>query len=114
MRIVDLKTFRAMPKGIIAAKYEPCVFGELFVKGATIEGNNDFFLAYLTNEIDYDDLDDRHNQLDACANGTPIKMIFDEYIRDGCFDDDQMFAVWDRSDIEGLISTLTRSLSVCP
>lgn len=35
MRIVDRKTFLAMPIGTVFSKYEPCVFGNLCIKGET-------------------------------------------------------------------------------
>ena len=109
MKIVDLKAFRDLPEGTIASKYDPCIFGDLFIKGRTMEV--DFILTYLTNEIEANSSDERFDKLDACEKGESVAMSFDESMRDGCFDDDQLFAVWDKPDIEGLIATLTTSLS---
>lgn len=108
MKIVDLKTFRALPEGTIAAKYEPCVFGDLFVKGETWEV--DFILAYLTNEIDASSSDDMMDKMDRAEAGEAVPMSFEEYMRDGLFEDGQLFAVWEKADVEGLIAKLTTCL----
>ena len=109
MKIVDLETFRAMPTGTIASKYEPCVFDDLFAKGDTLQ--HDFCLEYLTNEIDAISTEDMTDKLFAAQeSGISVPMSFDEIMRDGCFEDKQLFAVWEREDVERLMSKLATCL----
>jgi len=111
MKIVDLPTFQTLSEGTIAAKYKPCVFGDLFIKGESSE--DDFVLTYITTEIDCDGTDDFYDKLnDARKNNTSVSMSFDESIRDGRFKDDQLFAVWEKTDVENLIAKLTDCLEV--
>ena len=37
MKIVNLETFKLLPIGTVFMKYEPCIFGDLQVKGDTLE-----------------------------------------------------------------------------
>jgi len=111
MKIVDLTTFKTLSEGTIATKYEPCIFGDLFIKGASWE--DDFVLTYITTEIDCDGTDDFYDKLnDALKNNTSVPMSFKESIRDGRFNDNQLFAVWEKTDVEGLIAKLTDCLEV--
>ena len=43
---------------------------------------------------------------DALENGTSLDMDFRCSGRDGCFEKDQLFAVWEKKDVEMLISRL--------
>lgn len=105
MKIVNLKSFRALPSGTLFLKYEPCVFGELQVKGDTWE--YDFLCGEMAAPIDANSSDDYGNKLDdAMENGTSVALDFDCYGRDGCFDDNQLFAVYEKEDMEKLISKL--------
>lgn len=108
MRIVNLATFRAMPEGTIFMKYEPCIFDTLSVKGETWE--HDWTYANISYEIESTDSGDFAAKLeDAERNPSmSIPMDFDCYGRDGCFEDDQLFAVYDKADIEGLIAKLLK------
>jgi hypothetical protein len=48
---------------------------------------------------------------DAAENGVSIAMDFDTSMRDGLFEDGQLFAVYERADIEALIARLQRCLA---
>lgn len=105
MRIVDLKTFRTMPEGTVFMKYEPCCFDELCVKGRTLE--NDFLYADIVGEIEAESSDEFSAKLTAAENTfASIPMDFNCYTRDGCFDPKQLFAIYEKQDIEGLIAKL--------
>jgi len=111
MKIVDLKTFRSLPCGTIAMKYEPYDFDILFVKGETWEC--DFFLAYLTDEIDCNDLSDFIDKLTlAEEKGISVPMSFEKTMRDGLFEKKQLFAIWEKEDIQGLINKLKECLGI--
>jgi len=106
MKIVDRKTFLALPEGTVFAKYKPCVFEALSIKGET--WGNDFLVQYIDTALSADEAD---NLLyGAAETGASLPMDFDCLSRDGCFDDDQLFAVWERADVEALIARLVRTL----
>lgn len=107
MKIVDLKTFRELPAGTICMKYKPCVFGDLFVKGDTLE--HDFLLEYITNEIDANDSDEFFDKLFvAQKTGCSVSMDFDVTMRDVLFlshakpQTEEQAGVWKRL-IEGTL-----------
>jgi len=109
MRIVNLKTFRSLPINTLAMKYEPCIFGDLFVKGETWE--HDFLLENITNEIESGSSDDMTDKLFmAEKKGDSVKMNFDAIRRDGMMEDRQLFAIWEKEDIKGLIAKLNKCL----
>ena len=109
MRILNLTEFRALPAGTVFMKYTPCIFDDLSVKGGVLE--SDFFYENITCELDCTGSDDRTDKLfSAAETGESLLMDFDCCSRDGCFDDDQLFAVYDRRDVEMLIDKLGRCL----
>jgi hypothetical protein len=111
MRIVDRKTFLAMPAGTLYFKYAPCYFEDFAIKARTV-------ISPSTGEmIDwwYQDLDSSatpegvdyigwvSNQIDA---GNAVPLDFNTEDRDGFFDQDQLFAVWDEAEVQALIDRL--------
>ena len=110
MKIVNLKTFRSMPEGTVFMKFEPCIFGSLCVKAGTME--SDFVAASLTDEIDANDSVEMADKLFAAMQdpNLSIPVYFEAYSRDGMFEDDQMFAVYEKADIEGLVKKLSECL----
>ncbi len=110
MKIVDLQTFKAMPEGTVFMKFEPCIFGDLCVKAETME--RDFVAASLTDGIDASDSGEMADKLFAAMKDPDlsISMDFEAYSRDGMFEDDQMFAVYEKADIEGLVKKLSECL----
>lgn len=110
MKIVNLETFRKMPPNTLFAKYQPCVFEELEIKGETWE--HDFLVsANLSSAIkcsgsaEFGELLDR-----AERTGESLVMDFESEGRDGCFEKDQLFAVWEEADVRALIERLKRCL----
>ncbi|WP_219097616.1 hypothetical protein [Pseudomonas sp. UMAB-40] len=114
MRIVDRKTFLAMPEGTVFAKYDPSIIREPMVKFESIPGHGelvDFRYASLTDQVDCSGSLERDHIMDAAEeNGTPFALHFNTSSRDGLFDADQLFAVWERADVEGLIARLQSAL----
>ena len=107
MKIVNLKEFKKLPEGVLFMKYEPCYFEDLQAKGETLE--HDFLSQNITYSIDCSGSDDFSTKLfESEEIGSDILMDFDCTDRDGCFDDNQLFAVYDRRDIEMLINKLNR------
>ena len=109
MRIVDRETFLAMPEGTVFAKYQPSVFEHLSIKGETI--GNDFYYQQIVDAVEAPNSDRWAALLDESqVSGRELEMDFETQGRDGCFDDDQLFAVFSKQDVAQLIDRLKRCL----
>jgi len=112
MKIVNLKTFLAMPAGTVYSKFEPCIFGELCIKEESL--SNDWFYQDIADAIDVNDSGEFGEILcRASGTGESIPMNFECLGRDGCFEDGQMFAVFERDDVVALIKRLDETIA-CP
>jgi len=106
MKIVDLMTFLTMPAGTLFSKYQPCVFDNFCIKGDNI-GEMDFGYQDLVGAVDGKYEGEVAFLLeDSQYNGTSVPLDFDCGSRDGCFDEKQLFAVWELKDLEQLIARL--------
>lgn len=109
MKIVDRKTFLFMPPETVFCKYFPCVFEEMRIKLDTF--GDDFTYQGVIGEIEchsgYERIDDLFRSIET---GESLTMCFDDVSRDGCFDEDQLFAVLERQDVANLISRLAKAL----
>lgn len=114
MRIVNRETFMALPAGTLYAKYVPCMFESLSIKGDTIYHDGkaiDWFCQQIADAVDAKDSGEWGNLLEESElTGKELAMDFECEGRDGCFEDDQLFAVWSRQDVAQLIDRLTRTL----
>jgi hypothetical protein len=115
MRIVDRATFLAMGQ-VLFSKYEPINFGELMIKtGSRMPVSSsdagDFFATDITctNIVNARNSNDVFDILSLAAEDSTmsIPLQFSDTTRDGLFDKDQKFAVWERQDVEALIDRLT-------
>ena len=106
MKIINLTEFRAMPEGTVFCKYQPCCFGELEIKGETWE--HDFICASLTGVIESEGSDDMMNKLDQYEKSKEsFKLDLEYYGRDGLYEDNQLYAIYEKSDIQQLVNKLT-------
>lgn len=116
MKIIKRPEFLALPANTVFAKYEPCILGDLMIKGDSCGGHPpvDFFYrdVVAVESSGSDELMDL--MLRAPETGESFPLDPDGTSRDGCFDDDQLFAVMDADDIEGIIGMLQECLApVC-
>lgn len=114
MLIVDRAKFLALPAGTLFSKYEPCVFGGLMIKGDSIffDGGNDFWCQQIADAIDANDSGEFADKLiDAQENGASVGLDLDCQMRDGLFDHDQLFAVWEPHDVAQLIERLQAAMN---
>lgn len=110
MKIVNLKAFLAMPVGTVFCKYEPCFIEALKIKGENC-GERDFFYQDIASSIDSRDSGEFSELLDRSqATGSEVLFDFDCETRDGCFQDDQLFAVWSTDDVRSLIARLHQAI----
>ena len=71
----------------------------------------DFFYSNITYELDCTGSDDFADKLfEAEENKSSVNTDFNTVGRDGCFSDDQLFAVYEKEDVERLMGKLSDSL----
>jgi hypothetical protein len=99
MKVVDRKTFLMLPAGTIYCKGVRWAFESVSVKGDTM--GNDW--AYLNPA--WPDADDSGAAFDALEKSLSDGSSFPSetaYGRDGCFDDDAVFLIFERDDLAAL------------
>ena len=111
MKIVNRKTFLSMPEGTVFSKYEPCIFGNLMIKGETTKSGNDFWAQGITGAIKSDSSEERFDILLAKGKtGESIEMDFECEGRDGLYGEEELFAVWEIRDVKALVKRLEEAL----
>ena len=111
MKILVRSEFLALPAGTVFSKYEPYAFGDLSIKGGTIQPDSDFFYQQLTDSVECSSSDELRKILSsAVSSGSSIELDLYSTSRDGEFKKNQLFAVWERRDVERLISRLQETL----
>lgn len=103
MKIVDLKTLLSMPIGTIFQKAKPCVLDGVEIFQGRI-GESDFcstHLNFLPGQSGIDDMFDY---------GASVPLDFEDAIRDAAHRHEQLFAIWERDDVQALIAQLAKTL----
>jgi len=96
-----------MPKGTIFSKYEPCIFNGLMIKDATIEF--DYFYQDLIGNIDANSTGDFFDKCEAAKNKS-VELDFNCTARDGLYEKNQLFAIYEKKDVENFIERLQETL----
>lgn len=109
MKIYTRAEFLKLPEGTIFAKGKPWFFDTLSVKGETCP--YDFLCRELVN-IESSGSDQRVDRLDEMLEAGASYPIEDAYGRDGCFDDDDLFLVYEKADLEELRNVINVALEV--
>ena len=109
MRVLNRKDFLALPADTIYAKGQPWAFTGLRIKGDTI-GINDW--AYLDPAwVSANDSGEASCRLDEMLGAGASYPMEEDYGRDGCFDEDEVFLVFERTDLEKLRGMIDAALS---
>jgi hypothetical protein len=108
MRIYKRADFLKLPEGILFCKGKPWYWGTLHVKGKSLK--NDFI------DLDLCWIDDENNDDDPIMtgmleNGDSASMNT-AYGRDGCFDDEDIFLVFEKPDLEELRGIIDNALQI--
>ena len=107
MRIVNRKEFLAMPSRTMYCKYKCMgIFGDLCIKYQSLE--NDWYYLTLADFDDCNDSVEFVNKLDQMEKDSKVSypLNCDTTARDGLFEDDEMFMVYDDSDVMRMIKLL--------
>jgi len=101
MKVVDRKTFLSMPENTVFARYKFERLMELGIKCET--RGEDFLYQDLGFSIDCDFAEDIENALNT---DKIFRYDFSTVDRDGRFELDAIFVVWDKEDVQSLINRL--------
>lgn len=103
MKIINKEEFLQLPEGTVFLEFKPYVFGDFKIKGETI--GRDYLEVDLNNV--FLDVDDTVTAIDeALITNSSFDVNFNVYNRNGMFDDEQMYAVYEQNEIEKLIAVL--------
>ncbi|EKK7713488.1 hypothetical protein PO816_000328 [Cronobacter dublinensis] len=115
MRIVDRKTFLSLPPNTVysishwTANTCSTSITDLLIKGDTV-ANSDYYEQAIP-DFDFEDIDEKFEAVErAIQEGKSIRTDFRVETRNSMFDEEQMYAVWEREDIVGLIERLKECL----
>ena len=105
MKIVNRTEFLQLPKGTLYSRYKPCYIEDLQIKGDT--WTNDWLYQDLIGNLACNDSNEYHDYLQEAENtDCSLGLDFNCLERDGLYDEEQMFAVYEKEDIQGLINAL--------
>lgn len=121
MRIVDRATFLTLPAGTVYAKWgsagegatkeQDLTHDEVAVKGETVAGVDWVVLDLLAWPEDCSNSFEWADAMHAAINGKPTAPLdIGEGGRDGFFDQEQLFAVFDRVEVERLVALFRNCL----
>ena len=100
-----------LPIGTVWSYYEPSCFRELNIKASDLsEWENDFLFDPLIGEIENKGSDDFSIKCDKMEGGESFPMDFDQTGREGLFDQEQLFAIYEEEDVKKLVARLQKTL----
>lgn len=114
MRIYRRKDFIALPAGTLFCKGKPWYFENLQVKGDTwrFSGGGTEFGNRQLQWIAAHDSGDAGDRLDAMLETGASFPLEDAYGRDGCFDEDDLFLVYEKADLEEMAAVIRQAIAV--
>lgn len=109
MKILDRKQFLALPSGVLYSKFRYSIMEGLYIKYDTTAGgdwvNVSLIDSPLTFTGDYSDMDEIYEK--SHKEGTSFELDYEATARDGLYEDEQLFAVYEKEDFVKLITFLS-------
>ena len=116
MKIVNKTEFYSLPEGTLYSDYEPCIFTSIKVKQSTLYNEDkpiDFIYESLIGNINAESSSRFVDMLDdAEKNKTSLPLDFECSERDGLYEESQLFAIYEKQDLENFIQKLESLRSV--
>ena len=131
MKIVSRDELMKMPVGVFYAEYEPCVFGEICIKDETTYASiedSDYIYGrgidkprvdkkrpidwYQTPVISLGCSDEWDSKTRDGEAGKSFNIDLYNIGRDGCFDDNQLYAVFEKEDLTQLMEKISFALEI--
>jgi hypothetical protein len=106
MRIVSRAELMSMPEGTVYSNFEPDIFSGLHVTGGPC-GPDFLTCSLLTQFVGEDSSEHFHAICDRLVKGESVPLEFGEsFGREGLFDHEMVYAVWEKSDLNRLADLL--------
>jgi hypothetical protein len=106
MKIIGRKQFLLLPSGILYRKYEPCITYDFCVKKDVVNEGDFYYTPF--DAIDCENLQQRCELFEKYReDGCNFEFDYEIECRDGEFEDDQLFIIYEEKDILQLIDKLT-------
>lgn len=100
-----------MPKGTVYSYYEPCFFRELEIKADAPQNyDNDWLFDSLVGAVKSSGSGDFEEKCTKMELGESVEVDFEYTGRDGMFEDKQLYAVYEKADVEKMITRLQKAL----
>src|SRR6185503_20635672 len=103
MKIVNKQEFYKLPAGTLFSFYEPCIFTGINIKGKTIQDMEkpiDFFYKSLIGNVSANHTGEFLDILStANENKNEFKLDFITSSRDGIFDEESLYAIYNTNEI---------------
>jgi len=111
MKVYNRKDFMALPEGVIFCKGKPWYWETLCVKGDTLTSD---FLDTCLQSIEAHDSGEQCNRYDRMLELGESYPMNDSCGRDGCFDDEDLFLVYEPDDLMQLITIFSHAMVITP
>jgi hypothetical protein len=115
MKLLNRKEFLKLPEGTLYAKYYQDIFDDICVKDASIGVDEEIGVFYTMPLINISDdaFDNDHaDASDSFVKTKQCELDFDCYGRDGFFDEDQLFAVFEAKELSEMTKILQTALKL--
>ena len=109
MKIYKYKEFKKLPIGTLFSYYKHCSFRDIFIKESSKDyGDIDFMYSSIVGAIEDESSEDFVDKCEKMENGESVSVDFDSVEREGLFDEEQLYAVYEKEDVEKLIDRLNK------
>jgi len=106
MKIINKQEFLKLPEDSLYSEYKPCIISGLFIKGGTWDfgdSPSDYIELNLIENIDCESSEEYN---DILLYRKEFKIDYEGGGRNGFFDNEQQYVLYDKEDIQSLINTL--------
>ena len=101
-----------LPIETVFSYYEPTCFRELNIKVSDLsEWETDFLFDPLVGQIKTISSDDFSDKCERMEKGESLPMDFEFTGREGLFDKEQLFAIYEKEDVKKLIIRLQKTIN---
>lgn len=110
MKIINRKQFLEIPEGTIYSKFDPYIIDGLYIKNESL--GNDWYYQDLINSIECNDSGEYTDKLFKARDDPKYELRQDYNVnqRDGLFNEEQLFLIYDKDDAMKLIITLFETI----
>ena len=118
MKIVNKQEFYKLPSGTLFSYYKPCIINDLMVKLDTITSGIyngdpiDFYYKDLISNVNTDNGEYSEILINAQENKVDFDLDFEVASRDGLFEDDALYVVYNSGEIKELANKIAECIGI--